>query len=208
MTFFQGVKLAAAAVICAALAGCLPATDTVASDVSQSSNRVILVGSFELTPSVGQNLNLRQSVLRPAEEALFGSPEDMLGNRLITGFQPFGTLVRETMFSTPWTGSTHAVPLDELFFIEVDRGAIQLQNGKYLLSDLGLDAMTLPGGFVTAAHPTAQIVYVGTLRYTRDDFLAITDVRVLDRYGQATAAARRLYGADVTIAKSLWRPFR
>jgi hypothetical protein len=145
--------------------------------------------------------------LRPAENALFGSPQDFVGNRLVTGFLPFGTQVRPSMF-TPFPGATHSVPLDDFFFIEVDRGAIQMQDGQYFLSDMGVDTIQLPGGFVTATHPSAQVVYVGTIRYTRDDFLAITNVRVLDRFNQAAAEARQRYGSNITVAKSLWRPAR
>ena len=201
---FQSLKLAAVAIICAALAGCIPATDTVADDVSRSADRVILVGSFEITPSIPQSLNTRQSILRPAENALFGSAEDFAGNRLVTGFQPYGTQVRQSMFS-PFAGATHSVPLDDLFFIEVDRGAIQMQDGQYFLSDMGVDTIALPGGFVTATHPTAQVVYVGTIRYNRDDFFSITNVHVLDRFAQAAAEARRRYGNGTSVAKSLWR---
>ena len=80
-----------------------------------------------------------------------------------------------------------------------------MQNGQFLLSDMGVDSISLPGGFVTATHPSAQVVYVGTIRYSRDDFFAVTNVRILDRYSQAVSAARQLYGPDVTVAKSLWR---
>ena len=143
--------------------------------------------------------------MRPAEELLFGSAEDFAGNRLMTGFLPFGTRVQQTIYSTPLAGSTHAVPLDDLFFIEVDRRALELQPGQFFLSDSGVDTIRVPGGLVTATHPTAQVIYVGTVRYSRNEFYAITDVRVIDRYGQAAAAARRQFGSDVTIAKALWR---
>lgn len=205
MAFARTLRMAAAAAICAALAACLPETDTVADNVPRGADKVILVGSFEITPSIPQSLNNNKRVAAPLERALFGSPEELVGNRLVTGFLPYGTRVTKTIYSSPLKGTTHSVPLDDLFFIEVDRSAIELQPGQYFLSDVGVDAIRLPGGLVTAAHPTAQVVYVGTVRYQRDDFYAITDVRVIDRYSQAAAQARRLYGPNVTIAKSLWR---
>jgi hypothetical protein len=146
--------------------------------------------------------------MRPVEEALFGSAEEALGDRLVTGFLPYGTQVRRTIYSTPWAGTTHSVPLDDLFFIEVDRTAIQLQRGQYFLSNAGVDTIHLPGGQVTATHPTAQVVYVGTIRFRRDDFYAITDVNILDRYSQAAAAITTRFGPDVTIAKALWQSAR
>ncbi|MGJ8621396.1 MAG: hypothetical protein ACSHW1_01375 [Yoonia sp.] len=205
MTIASMLRRAAAAALCVALAACIPQTDTVADEVSRSANKVILVGSFEITPSIPQSLNTNKRVARPLENALFGSPEQMVGNRLVTGFLPYGTRVSQSIFSSPMSGATHSVPLGELFFVEVDRTAIQLQPGQYFLSDGFMDAITLPGGLVTATHPTAQVVYVGTVRYQRDDFYAITDVRVIDRYSQAVAQARRLYGPNVSVAKSLWR---
>lgn len=205
MRVFTSFKLVAAAVVCATLSACLPQTDTVADDVSRNSDKVILVGSFEITPRIEQSFNASNRVMVPVENALFGSAEDALGDRLVTGFLPYGTRVRHTIYSTPWAGTTHSVPLNDLYFIEVDRTAIQLQPGKYFLSNAGVDTITLPGGQVTATHPSAQVVYVGTIRFRRDDFFAITDVRVVDRFTQAAAAARQRYGSDITIAKSLWR---
>ncbi len=205
MGAFTSLKLVAAAFICAALSACIPETDTIADDLPRSSDKVILVGSFEITPRIEQSLNASNRVMVPVENALFGSAEDALGNRLVTGFLPYGTRVRRTIYSTPWTGTTHSVPLDDLFFIEVDRTAIQLQPGKYFLSNAGVDTITLPGGQVTATHPSAQVVYVGTIRFRRDDFFAITDVRVIDRFSQVAATTRHRYGPDITIAKSLWR---
>lgn len=201
-------RLTAAAVLLAALSACIPETDTVAEDVSRSSDKVIIVGAFEITPKIPQRLNTDQRMMRPVEERLFGSAEDLVGDRLVTGFLPFGTQVRPSMWGNPWVGKTHSVPLDDLFFIEVERTALQMQPGQFFLSDWGPDSIVLPGGLVTATHPTADVVYVGTVRYRRDDFFAITDVRVLDRFSQAAAAVRSRYGANTTIAKSLWRPDR
>ena len=197
----------AAAVFCTAISACIPSTDTIANDVSRSSDKVILVGSFEITPKIPQNLQTSSRLAAPLEEALFGSAEDALGDRLVTGFLPYGTQVNKTIYSTPWAGTTHSVPLDDLFFIEVDRTTIEMQPSQFFLSSGG-DTIKLPGGLVTATHPTAQIVYVGAVRYRRDDFYAITDVRVLDRFSQAAAAARARYGSDVTVSRSLWRPAR
>ncbi len=207
MRMFKAIKLMTAAVFCAVLSACIPSTDTIADDVSRSADKVILVGSFEITPKIPQNLQRSQRIAAPLEEALFGTAEDAVGDRLVTGFLPYGTQVNRTIYSTPWAGTTHSVPLDDLFFIEVDRTAIELQPGQFFLNSGG-DAIKLPGGLVTAAHPTAQIVYVGAVRYRRDDFYAITDVRVLDRFSQAATAARARYGSQVTVARSLWRPAR
>ena len=186
--------------ICAALAGCLPTTDTVADSLSQSRDRVILVGSFEITPKIEQRFSGRSS--------LFGTAEEFAGDRIITGFIPSGTTVTKTIFSTPFAGATHSVPLDNLYFIEVPRTAIVLKDSQYLLSDAGVDDIRLPGGLFSTSSPTAQVVYIGTVRFARDDFYAITDVRVIDRYAQAAAAVRSRYGANVTIAKALWQTGR
>jgi len=208
MTGLKSIKLLACALICAAITACVPTTESIADDVSRSTDKVILVGAFQITPTIPQSLNTPRPISRGIEVPIFGTAEELVGNRLVTGFLPLGTQVRPSIFSGPLAGTTHSVPLDELYFIEVDRTAIELQPSQYFLSDMGVDSIRLPGNLATATHPTAQIVYVGTVRYTRDDFFAITDVRVSDRFAQAAAAARARYGSDVTIAKSLWRPTR
>lgn len=78
MTILKLLKFVAAEVNCAAQSACIPTTETIADNVSRNQNRVILVGSFEITPSTPQDLNVRRSVMRPAEE--------FAGNRLVTGF--------------------------------------------------------------------------------------------------------------------------
>jgi hypothetical protein len=205
MRILSNIKYAALALACATLTACFPTTESVATDVSRSSSKVIIVGSFEITPSIPQQLDTSRLIARPLTDSVFGSAEDLVGNRLVTGFIPAGREVRQSFFGSPLAGATHSVPLEELFFIEVDRQALELLPSKYFLSDAGVDLIELPGGFVTATHPTAQVVYVGNLRYRRDDFFAVTDIRVTDRYGEAVAAARRLYGPNITVAKALWR---
>ena len=64
----------------------------------------------------------------------------------------------------------------------------------------------LHGVFGVDIQPNDQAVYIGTLRYHRDEFFTTKKVEVLDRFAQANTAFTEKFGRDVTLRKSLAVP--
>lgn len=65
----------------------------------------------------------------------------------------------------------------------------------------------LPGGmYVTARGDQRRGIYIGTVRYTRDEFFAITKMEVVDQYDQARTEFVKIFGDRAVLRKSLLKP--
>ena len=61
----------------------------------------------------------------------------------------------------------------------------------------------LHGLFYIDVKPTDKAIYIGTLKYTRDEFFGIVNVQVLDEYESANHEFVKKFGANVSLRKSL-----
>lgn len=66
----------------------------------------------------------------------------------------------------------------------------------------------LLGMFRVDVQPGDKAVYIGTIRYHRDEFFGTTRVVVRDDYASANAEFQRRFGRAVTLRKSLAVPVR
>ena len=66
----------------------------------------------------------------------------------------------------------------------------------------------LQGVFRGDVKPGDQAVYIGTIRYHRDEFFGTTRVVVRDDYASANAEFQRRFGRTMTLRKSLAVPVR
>ena len=60
-----------------------------------------------------------------------------------------------------------------------------------------------PGGLRVALKEGDRAVYIGTLRYHRNEFFDITDVAVVDDYAAANAEYMKKFGNGVSLRKAL-----
>ncbi|HEX9395903.1 MAG TPA: hypothetical protein VF943_04100, partial [Burkholderiales bacterium] len=78
--------------------------------------------------------------------------------------------------------------------------------GGMLFLDIGgnmLDRAYFPGGLRVAVNGEDRAVYIGTLRYHRDEFWKITRVVIVDDYAAASAEFSARFGAQQVLHKSL-----
>ena len=61
----------------------------------------------------------------------------------------------------------------------------------------------LPTGFKVNIKPSDKAVYIGDIKYTRDDFNSITKVRLKNNYRKALKQFRKKFGKKVKLRKSL-----
>jgi hypothetical protein len=71
----------------------------------------------------------------------------------------------------------------------------------------GMSRARFPGGLKVALKPGDRAVYIGTLRYHRDEFFEITKVSIVDEYGAAQAEFRKKFGG-VPLRKALMTPVK
>jgi hypothetical protein len=78
--------------------------------------------------------------------------------------------------------------------------------GGVLFLEIGgssLERVYFPGGLHVAVKPGDRGVYIGTLRYHRDEFFEITRVTVVDDYREASAEFAGKFGRGAALRKAL-----
>lgn len=61
----------------------------------------------------------------------------------------------------------------------------------------------LPGGLKVDVKPGDKAVYMGTIRYHRNEFMDITKVEIKDHFGAESAAFKKKFGDSMVLRKRL-----
>ena len=91
------------------------------------------------------------------------------------------------------------------FFVRT-KAAPSYVLGGVLFLDIGGSSQQkayFPGGFQVAAKPGDRAVYIGTLRYHRDEFFEITRITIADDYREASAQFEAKFGKGQSLRKAL-----
>lgn len=178
-----------------ALAGCAPAPRAPA-DGGQDvgGGETIVVGRVELVPP-----------LRKGEQRLRGIGSGKFENQILL-------LTDETLRKLPadpaiadYAGRIEAT-LGSHFFVRSNSRPFYVLGGMVFLEvGSGMSRARFPGGLKVALKPGDRAVYIGTLRYHRDEFFEITKVSIVDEYGAAQAEFRKKFGG-VPLRKALMTP--
>jgi hypothetical protein len=176
-----------------ALAGCVPASlAPVDSERSVASGETIVVGRVELVPP-----------LQKGEQRLrgigTGSYENLM--LLLTG-------ERDRPLPADPAIADYAdrieAPLGRHFFVRTRSEPFYILGGIVILEmGSGMSRARFPGGLKVELKPGDRAVYIGTLRYRRDEFFDITDVAVVDDYAAANAEYMKKFGNGVSLRKAL-----
>jgi hypothetical protein len=201
------VSLRLALLISAALlaAGCVPASSIkpVTSLAEVGADQVIVVGRVELTPP-----------LKPGEQKVgstYAEYKDVAF--MVTGDQPR---------AVPSMGygdlkSRLEAPLGKEFFVTHPTEPFFILRG-FIFMNLEIRATSgneapdagqapLNGLFRVDVKPGDRAVYIGTLRYTRDEFFD-TEASVRDDFAKAKAEFEKRFGKSLTLRKALAKPFK
>ncbi len=164
--------------------------------IPKGADEVIVVGKFEISPPIPRHVD--DAAVLPG-----GAKE----NSVLTAFLPYLKNQPRTPNPLEFEGRATFAPLDQNFYVSAERGPLVLQSGWYFpyIGTYGSASIQLPGGLTTQSPAGADIVYVGTIVFERDEFHAITGVRVKDEFQSTLPEIRNTLGSDVKIEKSLVR---
>jgi hypothetical protein len=174
-----------------ALAGCVPsALAPVSSTDGVGRGETILVGRVELVPP-----------LQKGEQRLTaigtGSYQNVM--LLLTG-------ERDRPLPADPKIADYAdrieAPLGSHFFVRTRSAPFYIQGGIVLL-DSAMSRARFPGGIRVALKEGDRAVYIGTLRYHRNEFFDITDMQVVDEYAAANAEYVKKFGNGIPLSKAL-----
>lgn len=77
-----------------------------------------------------------------------------------------------------------------------------------VLSDGAREYVNLPGGVKINIHHGDKAVYIGTLRFTRNEYFDITKAQIIDDYKHANAAFKKKFGVKYNMRKALAIPIQ
>ena len=95
--------------------------------------------------------------------------------------------------------------LGKVFFFKVPRNLKYIVDGEILtvFSRYGSEKIILPTGFKVNIKSSDKAVYIGDIRYKRDDFNSITRIELKDNYRKALKQFRKKFGKKYKLRKSL-----
>lgn len=157
-------------------------------------DEVIIVGTIELTPK----LTADEQKLDPSGIIdLFGYG-NMNRNRCMIQFNSRPEADKYKSMINPELGKTFAfkVPKNMKYIVE---GSILTEFSRH--GNTG--EILLPTWFKIDIKPTDKAVYIGKIKYTRDDFNSVTNVELKDDYKNAEKYFRKRFGKKYKLRKSL-----
>lgn len=182
------------ALLALAAAACAPAPRAPLTSLSGlGSDEVVIVGKVELVPA-----------LRKGEQKIRGM---VVGNFENTVYLMMDEKLRplpQDPRIADYAGRIEA-RFGSTFFVR-SKAAPSYVLGGILFLEIGgssQEKIYFPGGFQVAAKPGDRALYVGTLRYQRDEFFEFQRITVVDEYKEANAEFQARFGASQTLRKAL-----
>jgi hypothetical protein len=156
------------------------------------SGEVILVGRVEFVPPLGpDDQQLTGSGKQYKDKVLLVTDERP---RRIENLRPGDLKDRiEASLREPFYVKSGNRPLYIVGAVVVMQKTLSWDPGR----------LQLPASYKIDIRPGDKAVYVGTLRYHRDEFFGITRIEVIDSYARAEVDFRKRFGAHLLLRKSL-----
>lgn len=160
-----------------------------ATALDAGANEVVVIGKIELVPPLDPRFEQRSHWNVVGEKRMLGRVWMSTGAeyRPITTSQLEGSEFQRSL-EAQW-----GVP----FMVKAARQRTYLNGGVTHLDVIRQERLWFPGGFYFDVPAGARAVYVGTLRYHRNDFNAITRVEVIDERRDVAAVLKGAPSSDV-----------
>jgi len=182
--------------LAATLAACAgPARERVDSLLQVGAGETVVVVRIELVPQLRKEEQRIDAVNSGSFENIVFLIADQ-SNRVLKG-EPntadFDGRIEATLEKTFFVRSSDKpfYILGGMLWLEIGRG----QNKAYF-----------PGGLRVPLKPGDKAVYIGTVRYQRDEFWNFTKVAIVDDYDRANAEFRKKFGSKTPMRKALLTP--
>lgn len=186
-----------ASLFLAAMAGCVhtrPAVDSVSEVGTQE---VMVVGRIDLIPPLTDaDQNLHGIGSGRYKNKVYVITDDKWRDKdgeIASGDELFETLLGET------------------FYIKGSNKPFYFLTGLLytdVRSDGSREYVNLPGGVKIDIHPGDKAVYIGDIRFTRNEYFDITHAQIIDDYDRANAAFKKKYGVKYNMRKALAIPIK
>lgn len=168
-------------------------------------DELIIVGKFILVPKLGKDE-------QTFSKGMFDKTEQAYRNKV---FLLTGDKMRQinSNLSMKDYGSMIVATFDEPFYVKgakksfiILAGMIKMQSGRTQSGNtiyIHDENTWLPGGLKVNVKPTDRAIYIGTVRYHRNEFFDITKARVIDEFSKVRKVFRKKYGKSIPLKKRL-----
>jgi hypothetical protein len=176
------------------LASCAPPPRAPLTSLDQlSRDEVVVVGRVELVPP-----------LRKGEQKIRGMVVGNFENTMYLMMdEKLRPLPQEPRIAD-YAGRVEA-PIGSTFFVRSKAAPFYILGGVLFLEIGGSSQQRIyfPGGLQVAVKPGDRAVYIGTVRYQRDEFFEITRVTIVDDYREASSEFAGKFGKGQSLRKAL-----
>ncbi len=157
---------------------------------SLAEDEIVLVGRVELLPPLE---DFEQNLKTIGSKRYKNVASFIIGERTVDLENP---KLRDNKYAD-------GVQLGQDFYIRRKRNDTFFYSGSMILTSsvMGgvMDRIILPGGLKYAIRASDKAVYIGTFRYHRDDYNAITKVDLLNDFEKANKAFIQRFGNGVKL---------
>lgn len=157
-------------------------------------HETMLVGRIELVPPLGRTEQTIRDEQWRGKAMLITSRDETPPKRI--GIEELGNRID--------------VPLNETFYVSGPGVPFFVVDASVLMREptsrdpVGARA-PLPAGFQVNIRPSDRAIYLGTLRYHRDEFFRITQVEVVDEYPKELAEFAKRFGPLTELRRATLR---
>jgi hypothetical protein len=156
--------------------GCLgPRMVQHATDIQATDSHVTVIGQFDLWPPVIPELEQSTHWNAIGDERIL--------NTLVMATGPTDRPVDTAFTGQGWQSSIES-QWGKPFMVKLKRQRTWLNGGIMQLDVMHQDRLWFPGGLYFDIPANAKAVYIGTLRYSRNDFNTIVNMEVLDEFDE------------------------
>lgn len=161
---------------------------------SLANDEILIVGKIMLNPPLREN-----------EQKLSWSARDAFKDKafVITGdkYRGFDEVDGFSM--------RHLAQVDigKTFFYREDLSDRLIYSGAYIQTELYSDQsrrdgkIYLPGGLQFALNKGHRAIYIGTIKYHRDEYSAITKTEIIDEFNEANKDFKEKYGSSIKLTR-------
>ncbi len=190
------IRLSLIVLVLVAAAGCMGSPRPPVDSFDEvGDNEVLIVGRVELVPP-----------LEKGEQKL----RNMIGTGMVRNKLLLLTAEQWRRLENEPGRSDHKERIeavfDQTFFVVSRKKSFYILTGELWLD--AADKVYFPGGLKINIRPTDKAVYIGTLRYHRNEFFHFPQYGVIDDYEQAQAEFRKKFGARYPLVKALAMPVK
>jgi hypothetical protein len=186
---------------CLALQACtLPQPLPPATDLKPGASEVVVIGKIELVPPINPEFEQRRYWNVIGEERML--------THLLMATDGENRPIKTSEFDGSDFQNSLEVEWGVPFMVKAPRRRTFLNGGVIYLDVRYQERLWFPGGYYFDVPGDARAVYIGTLRYHRNDFNSITKVEVIDERQDIAAVLKTTGGSPLQVRPSLLKRVR